>query len=106
MNRVRTAACTVALIGLTSCSFIEVHQGAENVRVVDDSQVARCELLGKTTTSALDHVGFIRRDPATVDADLAKLARNSALNLAGDTVVPGERPHPGERIFSVYRCLK
>lgn len=106
MQCVRAAAAAAILIGLGSCSFITVQPGAENVRVVSESEVARCDRIGKTSVSVLDRVGMISRDAASVDQDLAKLARNSALKLQGDTVVPGERPGPGERVFSVYRCLK
>ncbi len=100
----RLLACTLALAGLASCSFIEVQPGAYQVAVFDAAQAAGCKPIGETTVSALDRVGFIDRDPAKVDADLLKLARNSALKLGGDTLVPGERLGRGERRYSVYRC--
>jgi len=106
MNRLRRVACAIALAGLCSCRFIDAQPGAEKIRVVDGSQVSECELAGTTTASVTDHVGFINRDPASIDEDLVTLARNSALKVGGDTIVPGERPKAGERRFSVYRCLK
>jgi uncharacterized protein DUF4156 len=102
MTGVRHAACIAALFGLASCSFIETHQGAENVRVVNQYEVDRCDLLGKTTVSTM--VRF--RNPDRVQEDLVQLAKNSAVGMKGDTIVRGEEPHPGERTFSVYRCLR
>jgi hypothetical protein len=100
-----TAACAAVAL-FASCSFIDVREGALAVRTATEAQVTQCELVGKTTSSVVDHIGFINRDPAKVDADMATLARNSAVSLGGDTIVPGERPRRGERVFSVYRCVK
>jgi hypothetical protein len=107
MSKLKNLAVLMASVGLASCaSMVDVHPGSNNVRVVDASQVSRCDEIGSTTANVLNRVGFIDRDPAKVDRDLEQLARNAAVNLKGDSVVPGERPHAGERKFTVYRCLR
>ena len=102
----RTIFLATALVGLASCSFIETRPGANNIRVMTAADVPRCDTLGTIETSALGKLGILDRDPATIDADLVKLARNHAVDMKGDTIVPGASKRPGERQFNVYRCMK
>lgn len=39
-----------------------------------------------------------------VEANLLQLARNSAIEAGGDSVVKGTSPEYGKRTFSIYKC--
>lgn len=106
-NRMRTLFVTlplIALLGGCASDMIEVRPGSDQVAVAKPTDVAQCRHIGKTTVSVLSKVGFFDRSIEAVDANLAQLARNSAVDLGGDTVVPGERPAVGRRVFEIYKC--
>jgi Domain of unknown function (DUF4156) len=84
--------------------LIEVKQGSEHVSVADANQVASCESNGKATVSVLTKVGFISRSVDAVEDNLVQLARNSALDIGGDTIVKDEMPEFGKRTFAIYKC--
>ena len=98
------AAITLLTTGLAACSWVALSPGADTVRVMTASDVAQCKLRGSTTVSVLGKVGPIDRNPATVEGELAMLARNSAVELGGDAVVPAGPVDAGKRKFDVYRC--
>jgi hypothetical protein len=84
--------------------LIEVKQGSDRVSVADSNQVASCESKGKATVSVLTKVGFISRSVDAVENNLFQLARNSALDIGGDTIVKDEMPEYGRRTFAIYKC--
>ena len=91
---------------LSGCAsqLIEVKQGSDRVSVADANQVASCESKGKATVSVLTKVGFISRSVDAVENNLLQLARNSALDIGGDTIVKDEMPEYGRRTFAIYKC--
>ncbi len=95
----------VLLIGaLSGCTWVESTDAGQNVRLVSVDQVGQCKKLGKTTVSVLDKVGFISRSDDKVDEELKILARNSAADMGGDTIVVAGVVSKGEQPFFVYRC--
>lgn len=102
----RTAiiASAVAASLLAGCTWVKLERGAEGVRLVEPSHVRNCERLGSTTTSVRNRVAGIERSPGKVEAELADLARNSAWDMNGDTIVADGPPREGEQRFTIYRC--
>lgn len=94
---------TLAL-GLSACSFIEVSESAEAVKLASDYEVSGCQKLGFTRTQVLAKIGFIARDSETMTAELADLARNEAAAMGGDTIVPQAPVKDGAMVFDIYRC--
>ncbi len=93
-----------ALLGGCASSLIEVRKHSLDVAVAEPGGVGQCVRKGKTTVRVLDKVGFISRSIADVDANLLQLARNDAVDMGGDTLVPGERPEVGKRTFAIFKC--
>jgi len=91
-------------ISLTGCTWVELNPSGAKVRVATAEQVQSCEKKGKTTVSVKAEVAGIDRDYDTVKTELETLARNSAVDLDGDTVVPATKIINGKQVFSVYRC--
>jgi hypothetical protein len=97
------SATATSIIGCAS-AFIDVKSGAENISVLEAQQVANCELKGKVTASVLSKVGFISRSVEGVEENLLQMAKNSAIEDGGDTLVKGESTEFGKRTYSIYKC--
>ena len=102
INNIIVAA--LALVMLAGCAWVKLEPGAEEVRVLEGGGTAGCERLGQITASVRDRVAAVQRRATKVEEELATLARNSALELGGDTIVPLGPVDDGQRSFAVYRC--
>ena len=100
MKKIVIALATLA----SACAFIEPKPGAEKVVLFTPEQASRCAPLGSTKVSVLDRAGFIARDRASVRADLQALARNTAIEMGGDTIAEAGPVSEGQQTFNVYRC--
>ncbi|NBB92957.1 MAG: DUF4156 domain-containing protein [Gammaproteobacteria bacterium] len=97
--------CIASAVVLTAgCTWVKLERGAEGVRLVQPSMVTNCERLGTTTTSVRDRVAGVERSPGRIEAELADLARNSAWELNGDTIVADGPIEDGQRRYVIYRC--
>lgn len=91
---------------LQSCAWVKPTASGAEVRVATAAEVAACREVGSTQVSVLDKVAGIRRGYTTVSEELANLARNSAAQLGGDTVVPTSEIVDGSQTFAVYDCRR
>ncbi len=91
---------------LSACSWVTLSQEGEDVRVLDAAQVTSCERVGKTTVRTKATLGGLERHEEKVQSELNALARNSAPDIGGDTVVPVDKPVEGVQVFEVYRCIR
>ena len=90
---------------VSSCTWVELTKQGEKVRVLEAHEVGSCKKLGKTTTSVKDTVIDVERNRDKVKKELESLARNSAADMGGDTVVPVADIENGKQTFDVYRCI-
>lgn len=90
---------------LCSCTWVKLTSEGEKVRVLSKAEVTSCKKLGKTTTSLKDKVIGIRRNAEKVQKEMQALARNSAADMGGDTVVPVTDVKDGKQTFEVYKCV-
>ena len=75
------------------------------MRVLTLDEVDKCRLLGKTTASVTDKLVGVRRHADRIQEELTIIARNAAINLDGDTIVPVGEEKDGNQVFQVYRCV-
>lgn len=94
-----------ASVLLSSCTWVKLSPGGEKVRVLSATEVASCKLLGDTNVSLLTRVGAVNRNEEKVQKELHALARNSAADMGGDTVVPASEIVDGKQRYSVYQCI-
>lgn len=94
-----------ALLALSGCSFVDLTPAGDKVRLLRLDEVGRCTHLGRVTSNTKATVGFIARNRETVQEEIHRLARNSAAEMAGDTIVPLGPMIEGEQGFNVYRCI-
>lgn len=97
-------ALALPLLAGCASKLIGERVGADLVELQEASQVTNCKNLGKVHVSVLAEVGFITRRPEDVEANLVQMARNSAVDRGGDTVVKGNSTEYGKRTFDVYKC--
>lgn len=92
-------------LSISACSWVKLTPGGEKVRVLDANEVSTCKELGNTTVSLLAKVAGIKRDEKEVAKELAYLARNSAADMGGDTIVAISAVKDGKRTYKVYKCI-
>jgi len=63
-----------------------------------------CHKMGSTTVSVKADVATFARNKESVASELGTLARNSALELGGNVVVPVSDIDTGKQSFVVYTC--
>lgn len=90
---------------ITACSWIDLTAKGEKVRVLDANEVTRCRVLGQTTASVTDTVAGLKRKEHIIKENLETLARNSASEMGGDTIVPMSKIENGKQTFRVYKCV-
>jgi len=99
----RSAVLPVVL-SLCACTWVELSPQGEQVEVATAAAVSDCKRVGKTTVSTLSKLAGLNRYQESMQDELNKLARNSAVELGGDTVVPITAIEEGRQTFAVYRC--
>ena len=90
---------------VTSCAWVKLTPEGEKVRVLSMSEVSSCKKLGKTTASLKEKIAGMKRNEDKVQKEMQALARNSAADMGGDTVVPVSEIQDGRQIFEVYKCV-
>jgi hypothetical protein len=98
----RLAAVALLTAG---CTWVDTTPQGEKVRVLAADEVTRCERVGHTNVSVKASVAGVNRSREKVQGELDTLARNSAPDLGGDTVVRASPVEAGRQTYDVYRCL-
>lgn len=104
MKRCYRATLLLIPLLLSACTWVTLTPQGEQVSIATLSAVSDCEHVGKTTVSTLNKVAGFNRYEESMQDELNKLARNSAVELKGDTVVPSSPIKDGKQVFDVYRC--
>ena len=90
---------------LSGCGhWVKLTPGGEAVRVADLDQVGECRRRGETTSYTREKIGGVGRSVGAVAEEMQYLARNTAADMGGDTIVPLGPIHEGKQRFAIYRC--
>jgi len=103
--KVRSTFFILVLLLLAGCTAIKLTEQGKNVRVVGRYDVAACKTIGTTTATVTDKVAGLKRKEHIVKKDLETLARNAAVSMGGDTIVPQGEIEGGKQTFKVFKCL-
>lgn len=95
----------VTILSLAACASIKLTHGGEKARVLSSGEVANCQKRGATTVSVKPTLLTIPRQQTVIAKELQILARNSAVNMGGDTVSAISKIDNGQQTFAVYRCI-
>ncbi len=101
----RNLILATAIAVLAGCAGLKLSAGGEKVRVLDPSEVSSCRELGRTNTTTTAQVVGIPRPIEALSKELRIVARNSASNMGGDTIVPLTVIENGAQTFMVYKCV-
>lgn len=105
MNFNKLVFVILVSISVVSCTWVKMTPEGEKVRVLSADEISRCKKLGQTEVSLKNDVAGFKRGEEKVKKELETLARNSAANMDGDTVVPITDIEDGKQSFAVYRCV-
>jgi len=103
-NRLFYILLPISLLSF-SCTWAPISELGEKVRLLESNEVKSCTKKGKTTVSVKHEVMGIARNQKTMAKELARLARNAAPDLNGDTIVVASPIKNGQRTFDVYKCV-
>lgn len=93
----------LGVLFLGGCTWVDLTDQGKNVAVLPAEEVEECIRVGETTVSVLDKV-ILSRSAEKVESELETLARNSAAERAGDSIVPTSPVEDGSRDYDIYRC--
>ncbi|NNE64203.1 MAG: DUF4156 domain-containing protein [Gammaproteobacteria bacterium] len=105
IQKTRLALLVVITMFVAGCAMVSLTSGGEKIRVLAPDEVSSCRELGKTNTSVTATALGVPRPPETLAKELETIARNSAANMNGDTVVPLTVISEGRQTFVVYKCV-
>jgi hypothetical protein len=98
-----------ALSLLSACGLLplnRVNRGSERVRIVEVQETRGCKRLGKLTLDVSEVMRLEKQSAKTAQQEINRLARDKALEMEGDTLVPLGSMVEGEQGFHVFRCAK
>ncbi len=105
MKPVAPLVALFATVALGACTWVKMEPEGLSVRVVaTDAAVQDCTTRGEIGVSVKDKVGLYRRNDLKVRDELETMARNEAVGLGADTILPLDEPVNGEQRFAAYRC--
>jgi hypothetical protein len=90
---------------LSACSFVDLTQEGEKVRILEASEVSSCKHLGQSTASTQEKALGVRRHDKAINNELTSLARNTAVKMGGDTIVAEGPEDGGKQTFLIYKCV-
>ncbi len=90
---------------VSACTWVDLSQQGEKVRVLEASEVASCKLLGQTTSNTTAKLAGVRRHDNAINYELTTLARNTAAKMGGDSIVAEGPEVDGHQTFQIYRCI-
>ncbi len=95
----------IIIFTLSACASVKLTHGGEKARVLSAGEVANCQKRGATTVKVKPTLLTVPRQPTVIAKELQILARNSSVNMGGDTVTAISKIDNGQQTFAVYRCI-
>lgn len=102
---VKTSSVCVLMLAASACALVPLTPGGGKVRVLGPEEASACQRLGEASASVIASAGPFNRLPDRVQQELDDVARNSAADMGGDTVVRVGEVRDGRQTFHVYRCV-
>lgn len=96
---------SVFAVFLAGCSWVKPLPESSTVSVVASAeQLINCKKVGQVTTRVADKVGFFERDSEAVIANLYDLAKNEAVRMGANTLMPLSGVQDGSMRFALFQC--
>ncbi len=104
MKVINAGLSAMMLAVLSACTWVKPSVESQSVVLAQPSEVVECTKKGYTTSKTLSKITLIPRNEEKIFTELVMLAKNEAVILGGNTVVPEPAKEAGERTFAVYTC--
>jgi hypothetical protein len=98
-------ALALSNLFITGCATVKLSENGQKVRVLGPTEISTCKKLGQSNVSMTSKALGIARPIDTLTKELALIARNSAADMGGDTIVPLTVINDGKQSFVVYKCV-
>lgn len=95
----------IGILILSGCSWVQPLPEADKVAVMKFEDVSKCQKLGTTRNQTLDKITFFERGEGAKYQELVALAKNEAVRMRGDTIVPLTTMQDGVMEFGIYNCF-
>ena len=105
MNSVKVVIASLFITSMTACTWIDVTEQGSKVRVLAKEEVTSCKKVGTTTVKTAPSLAGLERHEYKIREELDTLAKNSAAEIGGDTVVAVGDAVDGRQVYGVYRCI-
>jgi len=93
----------VTFVVLAGCSGVALKPQGEAVQIGYAGNVQHCQYLGTVEATTLSKV-LVKRDAASVQGELYRLARNQAGTMGATNLLQHGVPENGAQTFSAYDC--
>ena len=94
-----------ATLALGACTWVKMEPEGARVRVLAAGAATQgCTPRGEIGVSVKDRVGLYHRNELKVIDELETMARNEAVSLSADAILPLDEPSAGEQRFAAFRC--
>ncbi len=103
-NRLPATALLTGLLAASGCTWVQPSPGASQVTLVMPQHVSHCQSLGTSISQVKAQVGPIHRNESKVQEELLTLAKNSAVEMGGDTLIAEGPPTQGSQRFRIFKC--
>lgn len=107
MRRFRRSVAMALALSVCACTWVPMRDGAQFVRVLPlGAATPGCTRLGEIEGNVTDKVALYERNALRVQDELETMARNEAVGLGANTVVPLEAVRDGRQRYAAWRCAR
>ena len=104
MKTSKIAIILTSFLIVSACTWVDLKLDAENVRIATMEELAGCHKMGSSTVSVKADIASFARNTEKVRSELETLARNNAVDIGGNVVVPVSDINKGSQSFVIYTC--
>ena len=91
----------ISAITLAACSWVNENPNGQSVAITTSSN---CPQVGTINVSTQPKIGFVKRGKKKILSELRVLARNEALKINANTIIPQGEPVEGKQRYLAYAC--
>ena len=94
----------LSVLLFAGCTWVKPTPQSHAIALLAENDVVNCVKKGITTVTTLNKMMFISRNRKKVFSELVMLAKNEAVILQGDSIVPIGEEKEAKIGFTVYKC--
>ena len=96
----------LSTLTISACTWVNENADGKNVYVLNEERVGDCQKVGDINVNITSKIAFINRSKKKVQEELLVLAKNEAVKLQADTIIPVGEPVEGVQKYLAYNCVK